>query len=189
MAGVAAHSMHRIRQAEPYSELYHVSTYDIERIAGAHTLSNLLLQANELGTHDVLFALLEGSKMYLESLLLVFFATLYLGPGSENDSNFDYIEEKYLPILAIHDEKFHWDWSRAPSTCKIHQRRPLTVDGGMTKYKLGSAFFAAMKDCKFYHFVIQKLLRLIARESIKRKDGKTLGKTARLVLENSALKS
>jgi hypothetical protein len=64
---------------------------------------------------------------------------------------------------------------------------PLSLLHEMTKYKLGMALFAALKKCQFYHLLMQRLLRLTAREALQTSDGRALGKKARAILGNGSL--
>lgn len=59
---------------------------------------------------------------------------------------------------------------------------PLLLLVEMTRYKFGTALFEALKRSEFYHLLVQRLLRLIAREAIGTRDGKRLGPMARKIL-------
>ena len=53
----------------------------------------------------------------------------------------------------------------------------------MTRYKFGDALWAALKESgEFYHLFIQRMLRLVAREQMKTRDGIKLGPMARKIL-------
>lgn len=55
----------------------------MEVMAGVLSLANNCQQAEEPGTCDVLFALLEGDSMYLEALAQTLYHTGYIGPESK----------------------------------------------------------------------------------------------------------
>lgn len=67
------------------------------------------------------------------------------------------------------------------------QEGPLLLLREMSKYKLGMAFFATLKKYHFYHLLVQRLLRLTAREALKKKDGRALGKMVRAILGDGML--
>ena len=59
---------------------------------------------------------------------------------------------------------------------------PLRLLVEMTRYKFGAALFSALKKSEFYHLLVQRLLRLIAREALGTRDGTKLGPMARKIL-------
>jgi hypothetical protein len=55
-------------------------------------------------------------------------------------------------------------------------------------HKIGQALFAALRtDCQFYHLLVQRLLRLMARETLGTADGTKLGKIARGIVQDGIL--
>jgi hypothetical protein len=56
----------------------------MEQVAGVLALANLCVQGKELVTADVVFALLEGDTMYVETLAQTIYWTGYIGPEDEN---------------------------------------------------------------------------------------------------------
>lgn len=65
---------------------------------------------------------------------------------------------------------------------KLMSTGPFRLLVEMTKYKFGSALWAAMKESEFYPLFIQRLLRLVGRESLGTHDGKKIGPMSRKVL-------
>lgn len=65
---------------------------------------------------------------------------------------------------------------------KTMSQGPLLLLVEMTKYVFGPALWAALGRSEFYHLLVQRLLRLTAREAKQTRDGRKLGRMARRVL-------
>ena len=91
------------------------------------------------------------------------------------------------------NDKFSSEFSNIPPTqltgdqdskpyVKLMSTGPLRLLVEMTRYKFGGALFAALTDSQFYPLFVQRLLRLVGRETIGTNDGIKLGKMARAIL-------
>ena len=150
----------------------------MEQMAGVLALANTCLQAEEPATSDVLFALLEGDTMYIEVLAQTLYWTGYIGPEEENENERDF--DNCPPTALTPDQT-------KPAYIRTMKEGPLLLLREMTKYQLGLGLYAALKQCQFYHLLVQRLLRLTAREALKTSDGKALGKMARTILGKGIL--
>lgn len=157
--------------------MYFTST-QMEQMAAVLSLANVCQQAEEAGTCDVLFALLEGDTMYLEAVAQTLYWTGYVGPEDEctNENAF----YNCPPTKLTPDQE-------QSAYIRVMDEGPLSLLHEMTKYKLGMALFAALKKCQFYHLLMQRLLRLTAREALQTSDGRALGKKARAIIGNGIL--
>jgi len=59
---------------------------------------------------------------------------------------------------------------------------PLAICREMMKYNFRNAFFASIQRSDYFHLVIVKMLRIIARETLGKRDGFFLGQTCRMLL-------
>ena len=85
--------------------------------------------------------------MYLEALILVFFATSYLGSESDNNSNFGYIGENiYLTPETLGFTSINArSRARYPAYVRFIKEKPLQLMEEMTRYKTGWEFLAVTK--------------------------------------------
>jgi len=150
----------------------------MEQMAAVLSLANTCLQAGEPATCDVLFALLEGDNMYLEVLAQTLYHTGFIGPENKVKDEWDFYNCPSDELTPDQDQSAY---------IRTMEEGPLLLLREMTKYKLGLALFAALKECQFYHLLVQRLLRLTAREALKKSDGRALGKMVRLIIGEGIL--
>lgn len=160
------------------SNFMYFTAGQMEQMAGVLALANTCMQAEEAATSDVLFALLEGERMYLETLAQTLYWTGYIGPEEENEKERDF--DNCPPTALTPDQT-------KAAYIQTMKEGPLLLLREMTKYQFGQALYAALKQCQFYHLLVQRLLRFTAREALKTSDGKALGKMARTILGRGIL--
>jgi hypothetical protein len=176
LTGIAGMSFQRMDQ---WNFEYFVSV-QMEQIAGVLALANICQQAGAISTSDVIFALLEGDVMYLEALAQTLYWTGYIGPTDENEHDNDFHN---CPPTQLTPDQTKAVYIRTMA------EGPLLLLREASRYnKIGQALFAAFRtDCQFYHLLVQRLLRLMARETLGTTDGTKLGKMARSILQDGIL--
>jgi hypothetical protein len=176
LTGIAGMSFQRMDQWN----FEHFVSVQMEQMAGALALGNICKQAGALSTSDVIFALLEGDVMYLEALAQTLYWTGYIGPTDENEHDNDF--HNCPPTLLTPDQT-------KAAYIRTMAEGPLLLLREASRYnKIGQALFAAFRtDCQFYHLLVQRLLRLMARETLGTTDGTKLGKMARSILQDGIL--
>jgi hypothetical protein len=157
--------------------MYFVSC-QIEQMAGVLMLAKICVQGGEEGTSDVLFALLEGDTMYVEALAQTIYWTGYIGPEDENQESSSF---NNCPPTSLTPDQTKLAYIRTLS------EGPLLLLQEMTRYKLGMALFESLRQCQFYHLLVHRLLRFVAREAQETKDGVKLGRMARVILGKGIL--
>jgi hypothetical protein len=150
----------------------------MEQMGGVLMLAKICVQGEEEGTSDVLFALLEGDTMYLETLAQTIYWTGYIGPEDENQDANSFSD---CPPTSLTPDQTKHAYIRTLS------EGPLLLLQEMTRYKLGMALFEALRQCQFYHLLVRRLLRIVAREAQETKDGVKLGRLARVILGKGIL--
>jgi hypothetical protein len=158
--------------------MYFVSC-QIEQMAGVLMLAKICVQGGEEGTSDVLFALLEGDTMYVEALAQTIYWTGYIGPEDENE---DANTFSNCPPTSLTPDQTKFPYIRTLS------EGPLLLLHEMTRYKLGMALFEDLRRCRFYHLLVRRLLRIVAREAQETNDGVKLGRLARIILGKGILR-
>jgi len=175
LQGYAAMAFMRMGQGN----FMYFTSGQMEQMAAVLALANICVQGEEPSTCDVLFALLEGDIMYLEVLAQTLYWTGFIGPEDSCKNDNAFYNCPPTKLMPDQEERAY---------IRVMKEGPLLLLHEMTKYKLGMALFAALKkQCQFYHLLVQRLLRLAAREALKTKDGKALGKMARLILGDGIL--
>ncbi|KAL7534704.1 hypothetical protein ACHAXR_006038 [Thalassiosira sp. AJA248-18] len=170
LAGYAGQQLNHIG----YVNLMWLVQCQLEQLSGVVGLASYCQNYDENGAERVLFALLEGDPMYIDVLLQVIHWT---GQIDHEDCDPD-----------IHDEfnncpptKLTPDQDSKPYV-KLMSTGPFRLLVEMTKYKFNSALWAATKESEFYLLFVQRLLRLVGRETLGTCDGVKLGPTARKIL-------
>jgi hypothetical protein len=156
----------------------HLVSCQMEQIAGVLGVANICVQGEEEGTSDVLFAILAGDTMYVEVLAQTIYWTGYIGPEEENEHENDF--HKCPPTRLTPDQT-------KDAYIRTLSEGPLLLLQEMTKWRLGLALFAALRQCQFYHLVVRRLLRIVAREAQKTNDGVKLGRLVRTILGKGIL--
>lgn len=174
LSGYASMAFSRMGQ----SNFQYFNADQMEQMAGILALANVCEQAEEHSTCNVLFALLEGDSMYLEVLAQTLYHTGYIGPESKCKNEWDFENCPTDELTPDQDKDAY---------IRTMKEGPLLLLREMSKYKLGLALFAALRQCQFYHLLVQRLLRLTAREALKKADGRALGKMVRLILGDGIL--
>ena len=147
----------------------------LEQMAGVLGLASTC-QESEEGAESVLFALLEGDPMYIDVLLQTITWTGLIDHESCDDEVFNGEFNNCPPTELTPDQE-------SKPYIKFMSGGPLRLMVEMTRYKFGDALWAALKESgEFYHLFIQRMLRLVAREQMKTRDGIKLGPMARKIL-------
>jgi hypothetical protein len=118
----------------------------------------------------VLLALLEGDTMYVDVMMQTLYWTGFISKKDRIGRWGDIPPTRLTP-----DQNDH-------PYVKAMAEGPLLLLLEMTKYGFAEALWAAMRNSEFYHLLIQRLLRLIAREVLGTRDGLRLAPMARKVL-------
>lgn len=104
--------------------------------------------------------------------------TGYIGPEEENPDSRDYND---CPPTELTPDQTKDAYIRTLS------EGPLLLLQEMTRYKLGMALFEALRQCQFYHLLVRRLLRIVAREAQGTTDGVKFGRSARTILGRGIL--
>jgi hypothetical protein len=158
----------------------HFVSVQMEQMAGVLALANICQQAGAISTSNVIFALLEGNVMYLETLAQTLYWTAYIGPTDENEHHYN---DFNCPSTQLTPGQTKAAYIRTMA------QGPLLLLREASRYnKIGQALFAAFRtDCQFYHLLVQRLLRLMARETLGTTDEAKLGQMARSILQDGIL--
>jgi hypothetical protein len=149
------------------------TTTQMEQMGGVLGLANICREGEEPGTEAVLFALLEGDPMYVDVLIQTLHWTGFIAPdGVEPEGRFDGPPTQLTP-----------DQDLDPYV-RTMSAGPVSLLSEMAKWCFAGALWSAMQRSEFYHLLIQRLLRLTAREALGTKDGRRLGKPARKILSS-----
>ena len=153
-----------------------VST-QLEQMGGVLGLGNLCREAEEPETEAAVFGLLEGDKMYIDVLIQTMHWT---GEIIEKD---DSGGEIYMGRSGFNGPPTQLtpDQDTAPYV-RTMEEGPVLILECVAKYSFAPALWVALADSEFFHLLIQRLLRWMAREVKKTRDGKGFGGKARMVL-------
>ena len=173
--GYAAHMIAQMGQ-ENYMCL--VCT-QLEQMGGVLALGHFSVQAGEEGTEGVVFALLEGDEMYVDTLLQTMYWTAEI---IESDWDSGYMGREGFgndcpPTQLSPDQD-------TEPYIKTMKEGPVLLLECVAKYCFAPALWAAMSRSEYYHLFVQRLLRWTAREAKKTKDGLALGPIVRKILSS-----
>lgn len=151
----------------------------LEQMGGVLGLGNLCREAEEPGTEAAVFGLLEGDKMYIDVLIQTMHWT---GEIIEEDDNGG---EIYMGRSGFNGPPTQLtpDQDTAPYV-RTMEEGPVLILECVAKYSFAPALWAALADSEFFHLLIQRLMRWMAREVKKTRDGKGLGGKARMILSS-----
>mmetsp|Transcript_13575 Transcript_13575/g.28068 ORF Transcript_13575/g.28068 Transcript_13575/m.28068 type:complete len:328 (-) Transcript_13575:984-1967(-) len=152
----------------------------MENMGGVLALANICREGEEPGTDSVAFGLLEGDKMYVDVLILTLHATPLIIEEERNETDGDVLSRGFYDLPP---SQLTPDQDSAPYV-RTMSEGPLLLLKRMCDCVIGKALFAAMARSDFYHLLVQRLLRLAAREALGTRDGLRLGKMARSVLSH-----
>ncbi|KAL7527659.1 hypothetical protein ACHAXR_002066, partial [Thalassiosira sp. AJA248-18] len=146
----------------------------MEQMGGVLGLGNLCREAEEPATEAVVFAFLEGGGdgMYIDVLIQTMHCTGEIIEGESGRAGFN------CPLTQLTP-----DQETAPYV-RTMKEGPVLILECVAKYSFAPAFWAALSYSEFYHLLIQRLLRWVAREAKKTFDGKGLGGKARKILSS-----
>lgn len=151
----------------------------MEQMGGVLGLGNLCREAEEPGTEAVVFALLEGNEMYIDVLIQTMHWT---GEIIEEDNS----GEIYMGRRGFSNtppSQLTPDQDDAPYI-RTMKEGPLLILECVAKYSFAPALWAALSNSEFFHLLIQRLLRWVAREVKRTCDGTGLGRKARMILSS-----
>ena len=176
LIGIAGMSFQRMNQWN----FEHMVSVQMEQMAGVLALANISQQAGAISVSNVIFALLEGDVMYLEALAQTLYWTAYIGPTDENEHERDFSN--------CPPSKLTPDQTKAAYIRTMAEGPLLLLREASRHNKIGQTLFAAFRtDCQFYHLLVQRLLRLMARETLGIDGTNKLGKMARSILQDGIL--
>jgi len=154
------------------SNFMNFTCVQIEQMGGVLALANICREAKEPGAESVLFAFLEGDPMYIDVLIQTLHWTGFIAEDGV---------EKDFDAFNIPPSMLTPDQDSAPYVQTMSEG-PVLLFNEITKHVFGPSFSAAVQKSEFYHLLIQRLLRLTAREVLGTRDGKSLGKKVRQIL-------
>jgi len=144
----------------------------MEQMGGVLALGNICREGGECGTEAVLFGLLEGSQMYVDVLIQTMHWT---GEIVEDGPNIGRDGFNGPPTELTPDQD-------ARPYARTMSEGPVLLLESMARWSFAPVLWAAMAKSEFYHLLIQRLLRWIAREAQKTRDGLALGIQARKIM-------
>ncbi len=159
------------------------SKQELENYAAIIGLAGICEHGGVEATMDCLLGLCQGNPMYMDVLCLSVSNTEYIGPL-----------EKYLKGCLFrahcksypHSKRFQADRVSPDQDhifyIKFMNIGPLAICREMMKYNFRNAFFASIQRSDYFHLLIVKMLRIIARETLGKSDGFYLGQTCRVLL-------
>ena len=148
----------------------------MEWVAAMYAMGDIIKQNGPSAVEDVIFALLEGDPMYVDVFMVTMTGTPFIGPE-------DLAKEKIILFHEFKDSRHQITPDQDDEVyIKFFQIGPFQILKEAAKLKLGTALFAAMTKAPVFHLLVQRLLRLIGRESEGTPDGEALGPTARELL-------
>eukprot|EP00571_Detonula_confervacea_P012164 CAMPEP_0172311392 /NCGR_PEP_ID=MMETSP1058-20130122/14646_1 /TAXON_ID=83371 /ORGANISM="Detonula confervacea, Strain CCMP 353" /LENGTH=443 /DNA_ID=CAMNT_0013024555 /DNA_START=75 /DNA_END=1402 /DNA_ORIENTATION=- len=146
----------------------------MEQMGGVLGLGNLCREAEEPGTEAAVFGLLEGDEMYIDVLIQTMCCT---GEIIKEEDSGERSGFNCPPTQLTPDQD-------TPAYVRTMKEGPMLILECVAKYSFAPALWAALGYSEFYHLLIQRLLRWVAREAKKTNDGKGLGSKARMLLSS-----
>jgi hypothetical protein len=161
--------------------------YDLEHIVGLISLSAMcqgeMMQAKGCGDGEpevVLFALLEAAPMSITVLLEFLIRTPYIGPAE----NYSEVKDAFRTarkacVLTPNQQNPDYCKAMRGGICLIYL---LLEEAGPSR----TVFINVMIKHTLFPLLVQRLLRIVAREAMGTPDGKNLGLFARKILADIA---
>jgi hypothetical protein len=161
--------------------------YDIEHIVGLISLTAMcqgeMMQAKGCGDGEpeaVLFALLEAAPMSITVLLEFLIRTPYIGPAE----NYSKVKDAFRTaqkacVLTPNQQNPDYCKAMRGGICLIYL---LLDEAGPSK----TVFIRVMIEHALFPLLVQRLVRLVAREAMETPDGKDLGPFVRKILADIA---
>ena len=156
---------------------------DMEQCAGILAMARVCLEGEDMAAEECVAVLLQRESMHLDVITLLITQTPYFGPPEDKKSNTEWADVEsdwncsryYAPDDAFTPDQTH------SSYCKFMSLGPLLFLKEMSKYDFCSPLFAEIQRVKWYHLLLRRFLRIIAREVEGAFDGKALGKLCRQI--------
>lgn len=148
----------------------------MEWVAGTYALGDIIQKGGASAVEDVVFALLEGDPMYIDVLIVTLTGTPFIGPE-------DLAKEKIILFHEYRDSRQQMTPDQDDEVyIKFLKIGPLRILQAAARLKLGVGFFVALRKSPVFHFLVQRLLRIIGREGTETPDGVALGGICRELL-------
>jgi hypothetical protein len=148
----------------------------MEQVGGIAAIANACEQGGVCACEAAIFALLEGDPMCLDVISILLFRTPFIGPEQELEEREDEFDETPEDGLTPDQD--------SEAYCFFMESGPILLFSNMAKWNFSSALFASIRRSEFYPQVVQRIMRIIAREGMSNptRDGRRLGKTCRRFL-------
>jgi hypothetical protein len=146
--------------------------YQKEQLGGMCGLTAMCLEGE---AEQVMFALFKADTMCLDVILLMIYQTPLILPEDDIEKH-----PNQNAFTSEGAESFTPDQD-GPAYIQSMISGPIGLLEQLADYTHGMAFFGAIRKTRFWHFLVRRLLRLMAREAQRTKDGIKLGKKIRTI--------
>jgi hypothetical protein len=146
--------------------------YQMEQLGGMCGLTAMSLEGE---AEQVMFALLKADTMCLDVILLMIYQTPLILPEDDIEKH-----PNQNTFTSYSTDSFTPDQD-GPAYIQSMISGPIGLLEQLAEYTHGDAFFGAIRNTRFWHFLVRRLLRIMAREAQRTKDGIKLGKKIRTV--------
>lgn len=161
-----------------------LSCLDMEQCAGIMAIARMCVEGEEMAAEECLAVLLQRESMHLDVITLLLTQTPYFGPPEEHENSREWEEVEsswnYSRYNAPTDS-FTPDQTHS-SYIKFMSVGPLLFLKQMSRHSFCSPVFAVIQRIDWYHLIVRRFLRIIAREAQGEPDGRALGKMCRQIL-------
>lgn len=145
----------------------------MEWLAGISSLATIIEKNNYDGLAAVAFALLEGHPMYIDCFIVF----MTLTPPICSTDQVQKLKTIFKPYNVMNTDLTPDQDSLA--YIDVMKQAPLFILKEMIKYKIGIAVFAKIQQSQIWFLLVQRFLRIIAREGMQTSDGIELGPICR----------
>jgi hypothetical protein len=148
----------------------------LEWVAACYAMADLCQKDGAAVAEKAAFALLEANPMIIDTLIILMTNTPYVGPEDH---------AKAVMFAQYNEARYQLTPDQDYSAyIKLMKTAPLFLLDSINKCVFGPAVFAKMKESAVYYLLVQRFLRVIAREGMGTDDGKELGPICRRILPN-----
>jgi hypothetical protein len=161
----------RLMQLGQFNFLRFVA-YQMEQLGG---MCGLTAMSIEGAAEQVMFALLKADTMCLDVILLMIYQTPLILPEDDIEKH-----ANQNAFTSYSTDNFTPDQD-SPAYIQSMINGPIGLLEQLAEYTHGKAFFGAIRKTRFWHFLVRRLLRVMAREAQRTKDGVKLGKRIRTI--------
>ena len=146
--------------------------YQMEQLGGMCGLTAMSLEGE---AERVMFALLKADTMCLDVILLMIYQTPLILPEDDIEKH-----PNQNAFSSYSTDNFTPDQD-GQAYIQSMINGPIGLLEQLAEYAHGAAVFGAIRKTRFWHFLVRRLLRIMAREAQWTKDGVKLGKKIRTI--------